>query len=82
MTKGGFAKDSRRRLAARNRDLVRDFFTPCAGGGVYREDHKIALAVPADDPSFPGIRPRTVDPEAPRRLWTMSEKLVGESFAI
>ena len=53
-----------------------------AGGGVYCEDCNIAQAVPADDPSFAGVRPWAIDPEAARRLWSMSEKLLGETFAI
>ncbi|HTR61811.1 MAG TPA: oxidoreductase [Candidatus Binataceae bacterium] len=53
-----------------------------AGGGVYCEDCNIAQAVPADDPGFAGVRPWAIDPEAARRLWSMSEKLLGETFAI
>ena len=53
-----------------------------AGGGVYCEDCNIAQAVPADDPSFAGVRPWAIDPEAARRLWSLSEKLLGETFAI
>jgi NAD(P)-dependent dehydrogenase (short-subunit alcohol dehydrogenase family) len=53
-----------------------------SGGGVYCEDCNIAEAVPADDKSFAGVRPWAIDPDAARRLWSMSEKLLGESFAL
>ena len=51
-----------------------------AGGGVYCEDCNIAAAVPADDPSFAGVRPWAIDPDAAERLWTLSERLLGETF--
>ncbi len=51
-------------------------------GGVYCEDCNVAQAVPADDASFAGVRPWAIDPEAARRLWTLSETLLGESFAL
>ena len=53
-----------------------------AGGGVYCEDCNIAQAVPADEPTFTGVRPWAIDPDAARRLWPISEKLLGETFAI
>jgi NAD(P)-dependent dehydrogenase (short-subunit alcohol dehydrogenase family) len=53
-----------------------------AGGGVYCEDCNIAVAVPADDPSFAGVRPWAIDPDAAERLWTLSERLLGETFAL
>jgi NAD(P)-dependent dehydrogenase (short-subunit alcohol dehydrogenase family) len=53
-----------------------------AGGGVYCEDCNIAVAVPADDKGFTGVRPWAIDPEAAKRLWSLSEKLLGETFAI
>ena len=53
-----------------------------AGGGVYCEDCNIAVAVPADDKTFTGVRPWAVDPDAAKRLWSLSEKLLGETFAI
>ncbi len=53
-----------------------------AGGGVYCEDCNIAQAVPADDPSFAGVRPWAIDPDAAERLWTLSERLLGETFAL
>jgi NAD(P)-dependent dehydrogenase (short-subunit alcohol dehydrogenase family) len=52
------------------------------GGGVYCEDCNIAQAVAADDASFAGVRPWAIDPDAARRLWSMSERLLGETFAI
>ena len=52
------------------------------GGGVYCEDCDIARAVPADDTSFSGVRPWAIDPEAAKRLWTMSEKMLGETFNV
>jgi NAD(P)-dependent dehydrogenase (short-subunit alcohol dehydrogenase family) len=51
-----------------------------AGGGVYCEDCNIAVAVQADDKSFGGVRPWAIDPEAATRLWTMSERMLGERF--
>jgi NAD(P)-dependent dehydrogenase (short-subunit alcohol dehydrogenase family) len=53
-----------------------------AEGGVYCEDCNIAAAVPADDKGFSGVRPWAIDPDAARKLWTLSEKLLGETFAI
>jgi NAD(P)-dependent dehydrogenase (short-subunit alcohol dehydrogenase family) len=53
-----------------------------AGGGVYCEDCNIAQAVPADDPSFAGVRPWAIDPDAAERLWTLSERLLGETFRL
>ncbi|HEX4302910.1 MAG TPA: oxidoreductase [Rhizomicrobium sp.] len=51
-------------------------------GGVYCEDCNVAQAVPADDATFAGVRPWAIDPDAARRLWTLSETLLGESFAL
>jgi len=51
------------------------------GGGVYCEDCNIAAAVAADDQSFAGVRPWAIDGEAAKRLWSLSEKMLGESFA-
>jgi NAD(P)-dependent dehydrogenase (short-subunit alcohol dehydrogenase family) len=53
-----------------------------AGGGVYCEDCNIAAAVAADDPSFAGVRPWAIDPEAAERLWSLSERMLGETFAL
>jgi NAD(P)-dependent dehydrogenase (short-subunit alcohol dehydrogenase family) len=50
------------------------------GGGVYCEDCNIAVAVPADDMSFAGVRPWAIDPAAAERLWSLSEDLLGETF--
>ena len=53
-----------------------------AGGGVYCEDCNIAQAVSANDASFAGVRPWAIDPDAAKRLWSLSEKMLGETFAI
>lgn len=52
------------------------------GGGVYCEDCNIAQAVPPDDPGFTGVRPWAIDPDAAKRLWSLSEKMLGETFAV
>jgi NAD(P)-dependent dehydrogenase (short-subunit alcohol dehydrogenase family) len=52
------------------------------GGGVYCEDCNIAQALPASDPTFTGVRPWAIDPGAARRLWTLSETLLGEMFTV
>jgi NAD(P)-dependent dehydrogenase (short-subunit alcohol dehydrogenase family) len=51
-----------------------------SGGGVYCEDCNIAALLPAADPSFTGVREWAVDPEAAKRLWTLSEDLLGQKF--
>jgi NAD(P)-dependent dehydrogenase (short-subunit alcohol dehydrogenase family) len=51
-----------------------------AVGGRYCEDCRVAF--PAD-PSLPftsGVLPHASDPESAKALWTLSEKLVGETF--
>lgn len=53
-----------------------------AGGGVYCEDCNIAELVAADDPGFSGVRPWAIDPELARRLWALSETMLGETFAV
>lgn len=53
-----------------------------SGGGVYCEDCNVAAAVPANDQGFSGVRPWAIDAEAASRLWTLSEGLLGETFAI
>jgi NAD(P)-dependent dehydrogenase (short-subunit alcohol dehydrogenase family) len=53
-----------------------------AGGGVYCEDCNIAEPKPAGDQSMSGVRPWAIDPQAARRLWTLSEKMLGETFAL
>jgi NAD(P)-dependent dehydrogenase (short-subunit alcohol dehydrogenase family) len=49
-------------------------------GGLYLEDCQIGERVD-DDASSRGFKPHAVDPEAARRLWEVSEELVGERFA-
>jgi NAD(P)-dependent dehydrogenase (short-subunit alcohol dehydrogenase family) len=50
-------------------------------GGLYLEDCQIANERTAeDDPG--GYEPYARDPAAARRLWTVSEQLVGETFAL
>lgn len=51
-----------------------------AGGGVYCEDCNIAAPLPATDPGFTGVRAWAIDPDAARRLWTLSEDLLGQTF--
>ncbi|NBD23191.1 oxidoreductase [Paenibacillus glycinis] len=46
-------------------------------GGVYCEDNDISEAVPADSVKGTGVRPWAIDPEAAKRLWTLSEALTG-----
>jgi NAD(P)-dependent dehydrogenase (short-subunit alcohol dehydrogenase family) len=52
------------------------------GGSVYCEDCNIAALTPDDDPGFAGVRRWAIDPEAAERLWTLSESLLGETFAL
>jgi len=48
-------------------------------GGIYLEDCHVAEI--KDDPGGPdGVRSYAVDPALARRLWTVSEELVGERF--
>jgi NAD(P)-dependent dehydrogenase (short-subunit alcohol dehydrogenase family) len=49
-------------------------------GGLYLEDCRIGERVD-DEASSRGFKPHAVDPEAARRLWDISEELVGERFA-
>jgi NAD(P)-dependent dehydrogenase (short-subunit alcohol dehydrogenase family) len=51
-------------------------------GGVYCEDCDIAVAVPADDKGFSGVRPWAIDPVLADKLWTLSEKMTGVTFPI
>lgn len=53
-----------------------------AGGGVYCEDCNIAQLVPDDDPTFAGVRRWAIDPDAAQKLWTLSEKMLGEKFEV
>ena len=50
-------------------------------GGVYCEDCGVAPVI--DEPGVSlGVMSWAVDPEAARRLWTLSEEWSGESFPI
>jgi NAD(P)-dependent dehydrogenase (short-subunit alcohol dehydrogenase family) len=48
-------------------------------GGIYLEDCAIAEVDDTEDASG-GVRSYAVDPEAARRLWSLSEEMVGEVF--
>ncbi len=50
-------------------------------GGLYLEDCGVAEVSDAQGAS-PGVRSYAVDPEAARRLWDLSEELVGERFPL
>jgi len=50
-------------------------------GGVYCEDCDIAVAVPADDKGFSGVRPWATDPVLADKLWALSERMTGVAFA-
>lgn len=50
-------------------------------GGVYCENCDVAPAVPADAKERFGVRPWAIDPELADRLWSLSEKLTGVTFA-
>ena len=47
-------------------------------GGVYIQDCQVAEV---DAPSKLGVKAYAVDPDAAERLWAISEKMVGETFA-
>jgi NAD(P)-dependent dehydrogenase (short-subunit alcohol dehydrogenase family) len=49
--------------------------------GVYIEDTQIAKHIPSDVLIAVGVIEEALDPEAADRLWTISEKIVGEKFA-
>ncbi|WP_395645673.1 oxidoreductase [Terricaulis sp.] len=49
-------------------------------GGVYCEDCDIAVAVPADDKGFSGVRPWAIDRALAERLWMLSEQMTGVRF--
>ncbi|GHU25863.1 oxidoreductase [Spirochaetia bacterium] len=51
-------------------------------GGVYCEDCNIAISVSYDSLSADGVRPWAIDPELSRRLWELSERLIGMEFKI
>jgi hypothetical protein len=48
-------------------------------GGLYLEDCHVAR-VNDDADAREGVRSYAVDPDAARRLWTLSEGLVGQGF--
>lgn len=50
-------------------------------GGVYCEDCDIAELVPPDHKPFNGVRPWAVDPVLADKLWTLSERMTGVTFA-
>jgi NAD(P)-dependent dehydrogenase (short-subunit alcohol dehydrogenase family) len=50
-------------------------------GGLYLEDCQVS-GPRASDEAEVGYEPYAMDPEAARRLWTLSESLVGESFTM
>lgn len=50
-------------------------------GGVYCEDCDVAVAVPADDKGFSGVRPWATDPALADQLWTLSERMTGTRFS-
>ncbi|HVZ27053.1 MAG TPA: hypothetical protein VG798_00210, partial [Rhizomicrobium sp.] len=50
-------------------------------GGRYCEDCHVAEIVTATDPAIRhGVRPYAVKPERAEALWSLSEKMVGETF--
>jgi NAD(P)-dependent dehydrogenase (short-subunit alcohol dehydrogenase family) len=48
-------------------------------GGLYLQDCGIA---PPATPDVTGVKPYALDPAAAARLWEISERLVGETFAL
>jgi NAD(P)-dependent dehydrogenase (short-subunit alcohol dehydrogenase family) len=50
-------------------------------GGVYCEDCDIAAPVPADSKDFSGVRPWATDPALADKLWALSERMTGVTFA-
>ena len=50
-------------------------------GGLYLEDCGIANVDDAEDAAG-GVRSYAVDPDAAKRLWSISEEMVGESFPL
>lgn len=50
-------------------------------GGVYCEDCDIAVAVPADDKGFSGVRPWAIDSVLADKLWALSERMTGVTFS-
>ena len=50
-------------------------------GGLYLEDCHVAAVNDAPD-ALDGVKSYALDPENAERLWEVSEKLVGERFAL
>ena len=50
-------------------------------GGLYLEDCHVAEVADAED-AVEGVRSYAVDPDAARRLWEVSEELVGQRFPL
>ena len=50
-------------------------------GGVYLEDCQVAKIDDSED-AVGGVRTYALDPEAARRLWAVSEELVGQAFPL
>lgn len=50
-------------------------------GGVYCEDCDVAVAAPAASDKPYGVRPWATNPEFADRLWSLSERLTGVTFA-
>lgn len=50
-------------------------------GGVYLEDCHVAQVNDAED-STEGVRSYALDPEAAKRLWSVSEEMLGQSFPL
>ena len=51
-------------------------------GGLYCEDCDVAALDLGEPPSFAGVRPHAVDPDAAARLWSLSAGLTGiDAFA-
>jgi NAD(P)-dependent dehydrogenase (short-subunit alcohol dehydrogenase family) len=51
-------------------------------GGVYCEDCDIAQLLAAEDKSFAGVRPWAIDAAIADKLWALSERMTGVTFAI
>ena len=49
-------------------------------GGLYLEDCQISSPISSDEDEV-GYAPYARDPESARRLWILSEQLVGEQFS-
>jgi NAD(P)-dependent dehydrogenase (short-subunit alcohol dehydrogenase family) len=49
-------------------------------GGLYLEDCQVSALAGSQPEGLLGVAPHALDAEAARRLWTLSEELVGETF--